>query len=274
MGCQGSSPAQSGWLGFCSNSHRFSGEWGVPWAPFGQDSKLLFTSLIFPLVGWLLFLKPKPLPVSNVPSESRCCCPPDDRGQRLFLPESLPSLQPAVTSSEGRVLLPLSQCQGLVAGPSRSQQDAPTSWADLGSGCFSTNILSALFPTEGKVFMKPIPLRDWVKRRPHRTPSAAIRTLSSSGELRAGKRKVKMKSEIQRGSLPADGWCNVPPLMSSLLLTGEPAPPGSGHSYTHCTDTPVPSIHPSTEQWGASLNDVLQIKQNKGNYIHCNMGIE
>ena len=39
MGCQGSSPAQSGWLGFCSNSHRFSSKWGVPWAPFGRDSK-------------------------------------------------------------------------------------------------------------------------------------------------------------------------------------------------------------------------------------------
>ena len=150
--------------GLLLHSHRFPGERGVPWAPFGQDSKLLFTSLIFPLVGWLLFLNPKPLPVSNVPSESRCCCPADDRGQRLFLPESLPGLQPAVTPSEDRALLPLSRCWGLVAGPSRSQQDAPASPADLGLGCFSTNILSALFPTAGKVFTKPVLLRAWVKR--------------------------------------------------------------------------------------------------------------
>lgn len=40
-------------------------------------------------------------------------------------------------------------------------------------------------------------------RQPHRT-SAAIRAGRSAGELGAGKRKVKVKSEVQSGSFPAE----------------------------------------------------------------------
>ena len=116
------SPAQSEQPGFCSKSHRFPSDWGVPWAPLSWDFKLSLTSLIFPLVGRILLLNPKPLPVSKVPSELRRCCPPNDKGQRLFLPEPLPGLQPAVTSLEGPALLPLSRV--LVAEPSRSRQEA------------------------------------------------------------------------------------------------------------------------------------------------------
>lgn len=116
------SAAQSEQPGFCSKSHRFLCEWGVPWAPFSWDFKLSLTSLIFPLAGSIVLLNPKPLPVSKVPSELRCCCPPNDKGQRLFLPEPLPALQPAVTSPEGPALLPLSPVP--VAEPSRSRQEA------------------------------------------------------------------------------------------------------------------------------------------------------